>query len=69
MFVGISPLPPVTLLVRMNGPAKFLLVKIGPQKIGEVNFGIGHLPEQEIADPHLSARTDQKIGIGPGRGV
>src|SRR5437660_12512869 len=43
--------------------------EVGPQRLGDPDLGIRDLPEQEIADAHLAARTDQQIGIGLAAGV
>ena len=43
--------------------------KIRPQRFGDVNFGVGDLPEQKIAHAHFAARADQQIGIGQSGGI
>ena len=43
--------------------------EVGPERLGDVQFRVGDLPEQEIADAHLAGRADQQIGIGTGGGV
>ena len=39
-------------------------VEVGPQRIGEIELGVGELPEQEIADALLAAGADEEIGLG-----
>ena len=39
-------------------------VEVGPENLGDEEFGVGDLPEKEIADAHFSAGTDEEIGIG-----
>src|SRR5450631_661416 len=43
--------------------AEFVDGEIGPVDLGEVRFGVGKLPEQEITDAHLAAGPDQEIRI------
>src|SRR3974390_128616 len=43
--------------------------ELRPQRIGKIQFRIGKIPQQEIADPAFAAGADQEIGIGnAGRG-
>jgi hypothetical protein len=35
--------------------------------IGEMQFGVGQLPEQEVADALLAAGADEEIGLGRDR--
>ena len=48
---------------RIDGSLQFLPVKVRPRLVCEIEFGIGELPEQEIRDPLLSTRADQKVRI------
>src|SRR3546814_3507470 len=34
-------------------------VEFGPQGIGEPQFGVGEMPQQEVADPHVAAGADR----------
>ena len=43
--------------------------KIGPKLVGKIQFGIGGLPEQEIGDAKIAARTDDHIGIAAFGGI
>ena len=38
-------------------------IEVRPEHIGDVNLGVGQLPEQEIADPVFAAGADQQIWI------
>src|SRR6266478_2121478 len=44
-------------------------IKIRPQRFGYENFRVGDLPQQEIADAHLSAGANQQIRVRQSRGV
>src|SRR6266540_3191613 len=63
-LVAGPPEPPLACLVIEQGLVQFSGVEVGPVHVGEIEFGVGKLPEQEVAYPHLSAGTDQKIGVG-----
>src|SRR5512139_832872 len=39
-------------------------IKFGPQRVGEIQFGVGQLPQQEIADALLAAGADEEVGFG-----
>ena len=39
-------------------------VEVGPEGFGDEDFGVGDLPEEEIADAHFAAGANQEIGIG-----
>src|SRR4051794_22251630 len=59
----------LSLLEISNGFEEMLAVEIRPQSFGNVNLRVGELPKKEIAQPHLSARADDKIRIGQVRSV
>src|SRR5579871_4171261 len=40
------------------------LAEVRPERVGDVQLGVSELPEEEVADPHLSAGADEKVGIG-----
>ena len=44
-------------------------IEIGPEGFGNEDFGVGNLPEEEIADAHFAAGADEEIGIGKIGGV
>jgi hypothetical protein len=56
-------------LVVEQGRQQGRLIEIGPEHIGDVQLGVGQLPEQEVADPLLTAGADQQVGIGLAGGV
>src|ERR1700728_3626474 len=43
--------------------------EVGPVALGDEDFGVGDLPEQEVGDAQLARGTDQQVGIGHVRGV
>ena len=40
------------------------MAKVWPEGIRHIQLGIGQLPQQKIADPHLFSSSDEEIGIG-----
>src|SRR5262245_29870808 len=54
----------LALLVRDDRPVETGGVKIGPQGVGEVELGIGQLPQHEVADALLAAGPDEQIRLG-----
>src|SRR5258707_8243308 len=61
---AIAPLTPAKLDDRL---LQMLLAEIRPQGVDEHQFGVGALPEQEIADALFAAGADQEVGIGHAR--
>jgi hypothetical protein len=43
--------------------------EIGPERRRHVEFGVGELPEEEIADAVFAAGADHEIGIGQAGGI
>src|SRR3989440_585936 len=43
--------------------------EVGPECGGAVELGVGCLPEQGVAQPHLAGRPDDQVGIGQVAGV
>ncbi len=43
-----------------------LLVEVRPQALGEVQFGVGALPEKKIAEAFFPAGADQKVDFRRG---
>ena len=41
-----------------------LLAEVGPEEVGEIELGVGHLPEEEVADAQLAAGANQQVGVG-----
>jgi hypothetical protein len=58
-----TPVSPFPLLVFQNSPQQMLTAEIGPVGWSYINFGIGNLPQKEIADSHLSAGSNKKIRV------
>src|SRR5437660_4170368 len=56
-----APFPP---LIVGDGVIQLVPAKIRPEAVADVDLRIGKLPEEKIADPELSARSDQQVGIG-----
>src|SRR5690606_30904699 len=48
-------------VVLGNGAVKSALIKVRPVDGGEVQLGVGHLPEQEIADALLPGGADTQV--------
>jgi hypothetical protein len=44
-------------------------IEVGPQCFADVHFGVGNLPQQEIAYAHFSAGANEQIWIGQAFGV
>src|SRR3974377_400895 len=38
-------------------------VEVGPKDIRDKNLGVGDLPEQEIADSHFTAGSNEEVGV------
>src|SRR4051812_36519594 len=55
---------PVALVELSDCIFQITLREIGPQRIDEDQFGIGRLPQKEIADPLLSTGPDKQVRIG-----
>ena len=60
-----QPETPVAPRILLHRPVEIRLREIGPQHLGEPQFGVGGLPQEEIAQPLLAAGADHQIGIGP----
>ena len=50
--------------ILLHGLLECGLVEVGPQRVGEVEFGIGCLPEEEVAQTVLAACAYDQIGVG-----
>src|SRR5687768_13285991 len=55
---------PLALAVRRDRLVERCAVEIGPQRLGEIELGVGELPEQEVGDALLAPGADEKIGFG-----
>src|SRR5262249_52993677 len=60
LYAAVAALTPLKFDYRLK---QVRLSKIGPQRIGHIYFAVGDLPEEEIRDSHLSAGSDQQIGV------
>src|SRR6266700_827499 len=59
-----APEAALALLVPSDRRVELLGVEVRPQRRGEVKFGIGKLPKQEIADSLLAAGANEQIRLG-----
>ena len=57
LFTGFAE-SPFTLLVIGYRPAQFLFAEVGPERIAEIEFGIGALPQQVVAEAYFATGTD-----------
>ncbi len=55
--------PTVPLLITEQGFQELLLAKIRPEGLGKIQFRVGQLPQEKIADPVFPAGPDQEIRI------
>lgn len=58
LFTGFAK-PSFFVLIIVNTPEEILFSKIWPINIQKLQFGIGDLPQEKIADPHLAAGSDE----------
>src|SRR4051812_27133328 len=49
--------------VIVEGCAELLLAEVRPERVQEDELRVGELPQEEVRDPQLAGRADQKIGI------
>src|SRR5688572_7051834 len=66
---GDAAVPPLTLLIGEDGVDQVPAPEVGPQRVGDVDFGVRDLPQQVVAHPHFAARADHQIRVGLPRGV
>ena len=52
-----------------NGFEEMDAAEVGPEALGDEDFGVSDLPEQVIREAHLARSADEQIGIGHMRGV
>src|SRR5205085_6165847 len=64
-----AAIPPVSLLIRQNGLEQMMTAEIRPQRVGDPDFRVGNLPQEEIAHTHLAARSYQEVRVGLARRV
>src|SRR5437879_974101 len=61
-----SPLPPLILEDSLEQVASG---DVGPQDRGDVELGVGELPQQKVREPALTGGANQQVRVAPGRGV
>src|SRR3990172_2501308 len=61
--------PALPFLEVENRLQEILLSEIRPERLREVKLGVGGLPEQEVADPFLAGRPDEKVWVREAGGV
>src|SRR5271166_2282181 len=54
-------------LVGRYRAQELALAVIGPQSVGEIEFGVGELKEKKIRDAQLTRSSNQQVGIGQSR--
>jgi len=54
----------VPLAVGIQGGQEVFFPEIGPQGVGDVEFGIGRLPEEKVAQAVLAAGADHQVRVG-----
>ena len=67
--VGDPAVAPLALLVGQHGLEQVAAAEVRPQSVGDVDLGIGDLPQQVVADAHLAARPNHQVGVGLAAGV
>src|SRR5205085_122577 len=45
------------------------LAEVRPKRVRDVDLGVSDLPQEEVADAHLAAGTDQEIRVGDAGGA
>ena len=63
LFGGFAESPFAVLIVG-NGAVQLFGREIGPEDFGEVEFAVGALPEQEVAQSEFTAGSDEEFGVG-----
>ncbi len=56
-------------LVFEDGLEEFGAAEVRPQGVGDVKFGVGDLPEEEVADAHFAGGADEEVGVGQAGGI
>src|SRR5574344_967094 len=59
--LAVAPLAP---LECSDGPEQIYVSESGPVDIGEIEFGVGHLPQQEARYANLPRCPEHEVGIG-----
>ena len=53
----------LSVLVADDSFVEFFFCEVRPIDVGEVEFGVSYLPEQEVADSEFSAGSDEQVGV------
>ena len=56
--------PPLSALVAGNSLMQVGLTEVWPICVTEIEFRVGYLPKQVVADPQLAASTYEQVGVG-----
>src|ERR1051326_4647710 len=59
----------LALLEFLDGLKQVIAAEVWPVELGDINFRIRSLPEQEVAEAHLAASSDHQIELGQMTGV
>ena len=60
---GQPAVTPLALLIFRDAFQQMHSAELRPQGRSDINFGIGKLPQQEIAQPHFAAGANHQVGI------
>ena len=61
--------PAVAAGVFLDGLAQMRFAEIGPERGRDDKFGVGDLPEEEVAQAHFATGANEQIGVGQVAGV
>src|SRR6185312_1324029 len=64
-----AAVPAVALLEVLDGRGEVLLAEVGPENGGDVQLGVGGLPEQEVGDAHLAGGADHQVELRKMSGI
>src|SRR5258707_256097 len=51
-------------LVGCQRAQELTLAEVGPERVGEIKFGVGELEKKEVRDAKLARGANQQVGIG-----
>ena len=63
LFGGLAEAAFATLVVD-DGAVEFFAAEVGPERVAEVEFRVGRLPEQVVAESLLATGADEQVGVG-----
>src|SRR5207247_1713779 len=64
-----SAVPSLARLKIDDGLEEMAAAEVGPQNLGDVDLGVGDLPQQEVRHAQLATGANQQVGIVDVRGV